>query len=195
MSKKLIIEQVDAVLKPLGFLRRGDVWNRLMDNLVEVVDVQFSKNADSYTLNAGVLDKAAHQIFWDEQPPEFVEQPQCTIGVRVGNLLDGKDKWWALDDTMDDAGQLKSSVAAILDFLGLSASRQKMIDWLDDNEVTKKRYPPPVINLAILQALTGQLPTALAILNELQEKVSGPWLDRVLQVGERLSLQNPVKAR
>jgi hypothetical protein len=191
MSKKLIIEQVDAVLKPLGFLRRGDIWNRFTDNLVEVVDVQVSKNADAYTLNAGVLDKGVHKIFWDELPPEFVEQPQCTIGVRVGNLIDGKDKWWPLDDANDDEGQLKLSVAAILKFLGLSLSRKKMINWLDDNEVTKKRYPPPIINLAILQALNGQPPAALATINELSEKVSGPWRDRVLQVRERLNLPTP----
>ena len=195
MSKNLIIERVDAVLKPLGFLRRGDIWNRSTDDLVEVVDVQVSKNADAYTLNAGVLDKVAYKIFWDELPPEFIEQPQCTIGVRVGNLIDGKDKWWPLDDTTDDEGQVKLSVAVILKFFGLSLSRQKMIDWLNDNEVTNKRYPPPIINLAILQALNGQSQAALATIDELHGKVSGPWRDRVLHVRKRLSVVLPDKAR
>ncbi len=190
MSKKLIIGQVDAFLKPLGFLRRGDVWNRFTDNLVEVVDVQVSSNADTYTLNAGVLDKAVHKIFWDELPPEFIEQPQCTVGVRVGNLINGKDKWWALNEDTDNEEQLKVSVAAILEFLRSSVSRQKMIGWLEDNEVTKKRYPPPIINLAILQALNSQMSAAMATIDELQEKVSGPWRDRVLQVRERLNLAN-----
>ena len=198
MSKKLIIEQVDTALKTMGFVRRGAVWNRPSDNLVEVVDIQISKNADTYTLNAGVLDRMAHEIFWGEHAPELVEQPQCTIGDRVGNLIDGKDKWWSLDDPTRQGDQLMQSIAAILRFLSESLSRQQMIQWLEENEVTKKRYPPPIINLAILKALTGLSSEALAILDELQSKLSGPWQDRVAQVRKRLSaenLQNPVKAR
>jgi Domain of unknown function (DUF4304) len=184
MSKNAIIKQIDAVLKPLGFLRRGAVWNRSSDFSVEVIDVQISRNGDTYTFNAGVLDKAAHEIFWAEGAPDFVEQPDCTVGVRIGDLIDGKDKWWDVGET----GSLEQSIQLILAFLKDVHSREKMAQWLEDAEVTKKRYPPPIINLAILQALLGRAEASKSTLNDIESKVSGLWQGRTAKVREQLSV-------
>lgn len=181
----MIIEQVDAILKPLGFRKRGAVWNRSRDDNVDAIDIQISRNGDIYTLEAGVLNRAVHEVFWGVAPEEFVEPPMCTVSVRAGNLLYGTDKWWNVGDQGD---AIPAAIATLLDFINRAHSRTGMMQRLIETEVTNNRYPPPAINLAILKFQNGELQEARKILDDLRKKTSGPWLERVAQIEDRLGL-------
>lgn len=190
MSVKTISASIDAMLKPLGFQRQRTVWNRHTEFTVEVADVQVSKNGDLCTLNVGVLDKEVYEIFWGIEPPNFVEQPLCTVSARIGELIRGRDLWWPVGELAADYSQITQAIEAILSFFDQLNSRQGMVRWLTDSGVTRKRYPPPIINLAILHALIGQFSKSEALFNDLQSGISGPWLERIIEARDRLGVKS-----
>lgn len=181
----MVIEQVDAILKPLGFRKRGAVWNRSCDNNVDAIDVQISRNGDTYTLEAGVLNRAVHEVFWGAELKKFIEPPMCTVSARAGNLLYGTDKWWNVGDQND---AIPTVIATLLDFIDRAHTQPEMMQRLIETEVIKNRYPPPAINLAILKFQNGKPQEAQKILDDLRERISGPWLERVAQIENRLGL-------
>lgn len=186
MSEKAVISKLDDLLKPLGFTRQKTVWNRRSGHLVEVVDLQISKAGDTATLNAGVLDLDVHAMLWRSEPPQFVEESACTVGARVGELMDGKDLWWSLNDDSVADELSKLIIAHILPFVQRMRSRQGIVQWLMDTQVVKRRYPPPIINLAILQVFLGNPTEGCSLLVELQKNAVGAWRTRVTEVAERL---------
>lgn len=181
----MITEQVDAILQPLGFRRRGAVWNRSRDDNVDAIDIQISRNGDTYTLEAGVLNRATHEIFWGTEIEKFVEPPMCTVSDRAGNILYGADKWWNVNDQNDEISMV---IAKVLDFIGQMHTQAGMMQRLIETEVIKNRYPPPVINLAILKFKNGKPQEARKILDDLRRKTSGSWLERIAQIENRLGL-------
>ena len=104
----------------------------------------------------------------------------------MGELMDGKDVWWQL---CDDRVAEKLSTAIInhvLPFVTRMQSRQDMVQWLTDTQVVKKKYPLPIVNLAILQILLGKSSEGCALLVEVRQKTMGAWRERAADVAERL---------
>jgi hypothetical protein len=186
MSIEAIIVRLDRLLEPFGFTRQIRAWNRKVASFIDVIDVQISKPVDRVTINAGVLDFDVHAILWGGRPLEFVEQPICTVGVRAGELVDGKDKWWQID-TPGVADELAESIAAsVLPFFERMHTREAMRQWLIASDVVEKRYPPPIINLAILESFLGNTARSCAILAEFQTASAGAWRSRAAEVAKRL---------
>jgi hypothetical protein len=187
VSRNEFIAQLDALLKPLGFARLETTWNRRGESVVEVIDVQFSKAGDSITVNPGVLDPEVHWTFWGSTPLGFVEQPGCTVCARIGELMDGRDKWWELNDGAAAVDAKKHVAAHVVPFLERMRTRETMKEWLTNTGVPRKRYPPPIINLAIISSLLGETEKACTLLAELHKKSVGAWRRRIAEVAERLN--------
>jgi len=186
MTQKAILAKLDALLEPLDFMRTRAAWNRRSECFIEVIDVQVSKAGDAATVNAGVLDTTAHVKLWGSEPPEFVEETACTVRARVGELIDGKDLWWPVegDHAIDQVS--KAVCVHVLPFVERMCSRESMVQWLIDTQVVKKKYPPSIINLAILQSLVGRSSEACALLAEMQTKAVGAWRAKAAEVAVRL---------
>lgn len=186
MSKKDVIGKIDNLLKPLGFTQKKTTWNRGSGSVVEVIDAQVSKSGDTMTINAGVIDNGVYQELWGSEPPAFVEEPDCTVRERVGYLIGDKDLWWPLHDDQVGEKIAKAITDDVLPFVTRMRSRQEMVQWLTETQVMRKKYPPPIINLAILQHSLGKAPEACALLAELEKKAIGAWRARVAEVAARL---------
>jgi hypothetical protein len=186
MSTKPVIAHLDELLKPLGFARHKATWNRRSGSFVDVIDVQTSKAGDTMTINAGVLHPEVHKKCWATELPVVIEEPSCTVRVRVGQLLDGKDLWWRLGDAgiLDDVAA--KATANVLPFLERMHSPGAMEQFLTDAKVTKQKYPLPVICLAILKSERGDRTGACVLLTELGEKSVGAWRTRIGEVAGRL---------
>jgi len=186
MSKKAIIRRLHRLLEPVGFIQHHGVWNRKVNSFVDVVDIQVSKAGDAVTTNAGVLDLDVHAVLWDDVPAEFVEQPICTVSTRIGELVDGRDKWWQIDNfgVADDLAE--NITVHVLPFLERLHAREAMRQWLIASDVMKKSYPPPIINLAILESFLGNAARGCAILAELRTASAGAWRARTVDVAKRL---------
>lgn len=186
MTMTPIIKSLDSVLKPLGFVRRKRLWNRRAGSFLDVLDVQVRKAGDAFTINVGVLDPEVYQTLWGEEPEAFVEQPRCTICVRIGELIDGHDKWWQIEgaDSANDATE--QTMAYVAPFLDRMHDRNAMRRWLAEGDVEKKRYPPPIISLALLEKLLGNGESCHERLERLRKTTSEPWQVRIGDVIERL---------
>ena len=186
MNMKPVIARLDEVLKPLGFARHKTTWNRKSNSFVDVIDVQTSKAGDTITINSGVFHPDIHRKCWGTEPAAIVEEPSCTVRARVGQLLDGKDLWWRLDDARILNDMIEKLNAHVLPFLERIHSLEAMEQFLTASEVTKQKYPPPAIYLAILKSERGDRTGACALLAELGKKTVGAWRTRISEVAGRL---------
>ena len=80
--KTEIITQLDAVLIPIGFMKKGVIWNRESASSIDVIDLQISANREACTLSMGVLDKETHEIFWGEPPPRKLQISRNALFMR-----------------------------------------------------------------------------------------------------------------
>jgi hypothetical protein len=186
MTVKEIATRMNRLLEPAGFFRRGKVWNRRRHPFVDVIDLQKSKAGDAVTINVGVLDQDVSAVLEDRAPSEFVQHLTCTVGARIGELIDGRDKWWQIDSA-DVADELTDNIGArALPFLERMHAHAAMRQWLISTNVSEKRYSPPIINLAILECFLGDAARGCAILAELQKTTPGAWKVRAAEVAVRL---------
>lgn len=187
MNAKSVIVRLDEVLKPLGFERQKETWNRKFGSFVDVVDVQTSKAGDTITVNAGVVHPDVHAKCWGDSLPKFIEEPSCTVRARIGQLIGEKDLWWKLD-AADVANDVADKVSTrVLPFLEQMHSIDEMERFLTKAQVVKQKYPPPIIYLAILKHEQGDTNAACTLLGDLKKKTVGAWQDRIGQIAERLS--------
>jgi hypothetical protein len=186
MSTTAVVTRLDRLLTPLGFERQKQTWNRRSGPFVDVVDIQGSKADHAITLNAGVMDPDVHRKCWGTGPPAWVDEPSCTVRTRIGQLMGNKDVWWSPGDG-EAVEKIAEAVAAhVLPFLDRMHARGAMEEFLVDAEVLKRKYPPPIVYLAILRNELGDHSGGCAALEELQQKTVGAWRTRISEVSGRL---------
>ncbi len=108
-----IQKEIQRVLKPLGFRRKGRVFNRVTaDGLVQAIGMQLgqyelgvddvfpggpsSSFYGRFTINLGVIIPCVNEMEHGALPREFYQDYQGQIRARVGHLAFGKDTWWEL---------------------------------------------------------------------------------------------------
>jgi hypothetical protein len=95
MSRKSYVAALDGVLKPMGFTREGRAWTRRVGTVVETVDLQTSSIAGT-TANLWSYDKATGDLLREAIP----WKPDVGVAItawRIGELMDGRDRWWKND--------------------------------------------------------------------------------------------------
>lgn len=187
MKAQYIIDEVSELLKPLGFNRQRATWNRRSGGtIVEVLNVQTDKSFGGVTVNVGLTDIVVGGLVWSKPPSKFVAEPTCFVRARLGALVDGRDKWWELADPAAPAAMVAAIREVGLPFLERYASRNGMRQWLLDANVAGKRYPPPILGLAVIESQLGDHEQACTRLADLRTKSTGAWGIRVVEVAARL---------
>jgi hypothetical protein len=153
---------------------------------MDVIDLQKSKAGDVITMNAGVLDRDVYAKLWGNEPPDFVEEPACTIRARIGELIGGTDRWWPLDSANTATDLANAVTSSVLPFLERMHARQAMEEWLEAAQVVRRKYPPPILNLIILKSELGRKEEACALLADLRPNIVGAWRARFDEVSMRL---------
>ena len=181
-----IAEQLDRIVRPLGFRGHKAIWNRTTSSFVEAIDLQVDKSHTAVTINAGVLDPQIHGMVWRTDLPKLVEAPACTVAVRIGELIDGRDRWWDL--IAEPGGDIVSAVTShVVPFFGRMKTREALADWLAATRVERRGYPPPIMALAILKVLSGDRSAGCALLRKLEPRAQGSdWGPRVAQLAAQL---------
>jgi hypothetical protein len=181
-----LLSVIDDLLEPCGFARGKMTWRRIAGSMIDVIELQISKTQDTATINAGVLDTEIYTLVWNKpaQPP--YRQPDCTVAVRIGGLLEGLDKWWELESNQTSAEIVSAIRDTVLPFLDRMHSRPAMEQWLIEARVMKKRYPLPILHLALLKHLVGKTEEACGILQDLG---AGAWGQRAMEVAARIGCE------
>jgi hypothetical protein len=182
---KVVLKELDELLLPLGFRRQKETWNRRSGPLIDVIDVQVSKAGDTMTANVGVLDPEIHSQCWGGDAPSFVQEPQCTVRARLGQLMSGRDVWWPVG-----SAEVVDAVATYaVPFLERMHACGALEEFLAASREVKAKYPipPHVVYLALLMNKRGNRAGACTLLAELREKYGmGGWGSRVREVAARL---------
>jgi hypothetical protein len=186
MSEASIIARLDRELESKGFARRRSTWNRAHDSLVDVIDIQVSKGGDTVTLNAGILSRPVYRAVWGRDAGDFVEEPFCTIRVRVGQLLGNKDRWWSVSESRSDDELAECTHSHVLPFLDRVGTLEEMRNWLATNGIPSPKLPLASLCLAVLQSQLGDLTGACKLLAVIEDKALGNWKNRAREVAVRI---------
>jgi hypothetical protein len=179
-----IVDAIESVLRPVGFARRRATWNRRTEALIDVVDLQVSKAGHDVTLNCGVFDPIVHVKAWTTDVPRTVQEPQCAVRARVGDLRGGRD-WWRLAESQQAATELSSLVrTTVLPFFDQMRDPNAFDEYLA-LKVEGKRYPDLATQLyrAIRMSERGDYDSARELLQALRQTT---WRERADEVATRL---------
>ncbi len=172
--KKFISPQ----LKVAGFKKKSETWNRNINDIVHVINVQESRWNDSgevsFTLNIGIMVRSVESIVWGKEPSLFVPDTSCFPRFRVGYLpgVDvGKDIWWRLQSNSqnEDVGTEVCCVIKekCLPLLDRCCSISNILELIKDTQICKQ--PADKLALAVLMCLGGQEKLGNKIINEILE--------------------------
>ena len=112
MTMKTLIEPVlnalNSRLEPLGFKRNkyGRVWNRMIENYIDIIELQKSGFSNSLTVNCGVSCMDVYRITWGKEPKKIMIPAEGIVEIRLGHLVYGKDTWWEYEEILDSPGIL-----------------------------------------------------------------------------------------
>lgn len=183
-----IVEQVNRLLlKPLGFVRKGALFNRHRGEFVDVVDFPVNKAGDAVTLEVGIQHDGLYETLWEAPPPRFFNEASCIVHARIGELLEsGGDVWWPVADPQSPDLAVRAVEGPVLrflqghhDFAAIAAELQKAL--------AVKRVPVSLMYLAILRHRRGDQAGSLALLGELMDEQGGDWAQRAVWLAARLA--------
>ena len=188
METNAVIEQVNRLLlKPLGFVRKGALFNRHRGEFVDVVDFPVNKAGDAVTLEVGVQHDGLYEALWEAPPPRFFNEASCIVHARIGELLeDGGDVWWPLADPASPDLALRAVEGPVLRFLQGHHDFGAIAAELD-KALAVKRTPLSLMYLAIIRHRRGDAARAMALLGELLDEESGDWAQRAAWLAARLA--------
>jgi hypothetical protein len=89
------LKAIDRVLAPIGFARGGREWVRIRGDMEERVDLQKSGVDGGVTVNVWAKDLQTERIL--ESIPCHKVLGIRQVGIRIGTLIDGYDRWWRND--------------------------------------------------------------------------------------------------
>lgn len=96
-------EYLHPILKPLGFKRKGLVWNRVRNEFVDVIKLQSSKYSNALdkiiTGNVALAIPEFSKIIFNREPSFFIDADGI-FNIRFGRFYteNAFDKWWTVNE-------------------------------------------------------------------------------------------------
>ncbi len=108
MTKASYAKAITQALTPFGFKRSGSNWVRIRGDMWECVNLQRSQFAPELTVNLVQKDLETERLYLEIFGPDGAIQMQPQSD-RIGQLIDGYDRWWEIDQP-DGPEQLADAV-------------------------------------------------------------------------------------
>lgn len=193
-------ESLSPLLNEADFKKRSLLWNRKRSPLVDVVQIQRGKGADEFcehfTINVGIALPRVFHIVWGKSAPVFVQEVDCIVRARIGQLLHGDfsgnalDEWWqfATNAEKDEVRQqVRGAVQThVIPFLDRFTTIQDLRTFLLELGGWRQRYPLTQIYLAVLHHLLGADADCRQVLRHVLETSDSAWRVRAQEVCARL---------
>lgn len=101
----IVKEIIIPFFKELGFKRNGKSFNKKINDIVQVINIQKSQwnHQDnlSFTFNIGFLNEDIYRERWNKEAPKFVRVYDCQIHFRLGQLTKKMDYWYELNENRE----------------------------------------------------------------------------------------------
>ncbi len=183
---KIITDSIHPLLKSVGFRKKDRRCNRIRGKFIDVIQIQEStyrfKYCVNFTVNLGVFVPEFWEIIWGRSFSGFANEADCSIGNRLGDLLQGKpygdsnDFWWAISNS-DELNQADIDVVNEV-VLGLKEHAVTYLESCDNydniiNNLLKQKgsfgiYALSKIHLALAQWKAGCEVDAVHTLNNIK---------------------------
>lgn len=172
MTRPTYTRAIDDVLRSVGFTRRGREWTRIRGEMEERLDLQKSWVEGSVTVNVWAKNLETDRILKSIRCD--AEMGVIQFGVRIGELIDGQDRWWKNDP--NGPAELGELV------------RMYALPWFDQfgtlEDQAAKRYgrgarpwrSPNIPALAVTLYRLGEIDEALALFDAPVPKTAIPNL-------------------
>lgn len=207
MIERIIRTYVHPVLKDRGFVRKGKIWNRLLDGVGHTVDVQASQwnrgSGGTFTINVGVFVPYIYSVYPVPMSSTLISPISSTISLRIGALRDGGsllgekegyDIWWDVGANidLDEVGQTVRDIllTRALPFLDNFADPHDVATFIQAHPNLNIQAWQERMHLAILLHNLGEPDRAQSILEQVAHEF--PYWKNVATITmERLSRQGP----
>jgi hypothetical protein len=188
-TSNAVIDAVNRfVLKPLGFTRKGMLFNRHRGEFVDVVGFPFNKDRDAVSIEVGVQHDGIYETLWEAPPPRFSNEAACIVHAHLEDLAEGVGHWLPLADPDAALRAVAAVEGPVLRFLqghhDLPAIDAYLVKALEI-----ERTPRPLLTLAIVRHRRGNAAGAAALLEEVAGGADPDWALRATSVAQRLKSQ------
>jgi hypothetical protein len=183
-------EFLSGPLKIHGFKKSQLQWNRIRGDFVDVVSVQeatySTDESIAITINLGVFVPSFFAAIWTKPHKGFVKDADCTIRIRLGDLIqrklygDALDQWWTLTDRVSLVAVGNEVSSAIEEFA------LPFLDSIDDYDAiathlgrltgSASKTPIHFLNRCLAEWKSGNKTEAFAQLDHVSAKA---WLPKV----------------
>jgi hypothetical protein len=172
VSQPSYAKAFDKILKPRGFQREGNDWIRTRGDISERVDLQVSSIA-GFTANVAKKDLETERII--RTIPCHGPVGAGEIIVRIGDLIDGRDRWWK-NDPLGPA-ELSEAIETygLPWFDGVNTLEEQAAHWYGRG-ARKPWRGPYAAELAVTLYRMGELDEALALFDPPAPKTVIPFV-------------------
>jgi len=152
----IIKDYFQAILKPLGFKKKGNNFYRQLQDLGQIINLQksslYSKEHIRFTINTGLFIPEywlTYFTYHNGEIPSYPTEPVCAIRQRIGKLKYNIDKWFDIESDTDIA-ELKREITDgilnhIIPYFERSKSKDDILYLLDDKNVNLELFTRLII--------------------------------------------------
>jgi hypothetical protein len=184
VTRKSYAAAIDGVLKPIGFARQGKEWVRKIGTVVEHVGLQVSSIAGT-TANLWSYDAATNDLL-KVAIPWKPDAGMVLSTRRIGQLMDGHDRWWKNDPN----GPIELAEAIKTHAPSFFEARRSLEDQARCFGRAEPRWKPGSTASRIYLALTlyrmGEMEEARAVLQNPPKTAPASWLTQAESVRDWL---------
>lgn len=173
MTRPSYTRALDRALGPLGFVREGKDWIRLRGEIQDWVNLQKSWVDGSVTVNLFAKNLETERILRSIACDEVLGVRQ--FGQRIGELIDGRDRWWKNDPNGPAEVAEAVQVYGIPWFEQVRSLEDEASQWYGRGTTGSWRKPNLTV-LAVTLFRLGALEEALALFEEPVPKTAIPML-------------------
>lgn len=192
----IIKEGFQAVLKPLGFKKKGNNFYLQLKELGQIINVQKSmfgsKDDIRFTINTGIFVPEYWNGFYNyhnKELPIYPTEPLCLIRKRIGEIRNTSDTWYDVTEHTNEEKRIveirQNLQDHILPYFKTVETREACLDLLDQ-EVQLLAPLGKVIVYGELKLMEK----AKRAYEQLMEKESHPsFLENVKKIARKYGLE------
>lgn len=91
----IVAETISPELKSRGYCKTAFTWQKAVDDVIKVVNVQLSRSNQShestFTINLGIYHEPFHKERGLPMPTKGIKEYDCDVRTRIGELMGKAD--------------------------------------------------------------------------------------------------------